>query len=371
MHNTLSHTPRIAFALPSRLVRTHDQLAFHHISRAATGKFLSTAAAANPVDSKGGSKSHAHGHDSDQKKSKKEDTSNLFLDNLGKIFLSSIGLILVMLLRSTKSNNSRTALRDDIEAAALLDPLEIEDLRLSNSEMTIEVWENVAEEVRRQFASRDKVTYPEFLSVVTKVMRDRKGGRFTIECGHLLDRVVIAELERRSQENENESANGGGGGEEDSLLRKELPLPFLFAALSLALNSTVADRVRVLFESMLLGEMDTLSADETTTVPGEEVSRMIQHLQHTCQLVPGAQIVETNSKVPFQTYRVGTGDELTQRAREGHGGKKGSAGVTSDGEGPVSLEDFHAILKSGTVCAWGECYVKKAGKTATSDRPTP
>lgn len=69
------------------------------------------------------------------------------------------------------------------------------------------------------------------------------------------------------------------------------------------------------------------------TVLGEQVSQMIQHLQKTCQLVSEAQIVETNSKVPFQTYRVGTGDELAKRAREGYGGKKGSEGVTREKEG--------------------------------------
>ena len=65
---------------------------------------------------------------------------------------------------------------------------------------------------------------------------------------------------------------------------------------------------------------------------------------------------------------MGTGDELTKRPREGYGGKKGSVGVTAEKEGPVSLEEFHAILKSRTVCAWGECYVKKSSRTATSDR---
>jgi len=275
-----------------------------------------------------------------------------------------------MLLRSTKSNNSRTALREDIESSALLDPLEIDDLRLSNSNFTLEVWEKIVEEARKQFASRNnKATYPEFLSLVKKGMREMKGDTFTIELGHLLDRVVIAELERMEKESYTENSLGGREGEENSLLLKELSLPFLFAALSLALNSTVTDRVRVLFESMLLGEMDNTLIEETTTVSGDQVSQMIGVLQSTCQLVPAAQIVETNSKIPFQTFRVGTGDELTQRARAGYGMKKGSAGVTSKREGPVSLAEFHSILKSGTVCAWGECYVKKPGRTATSDRP--
>lgn len=367
MANNIRHTSSEYFALPSRPIQPDNQFAFN---RVATGKLFSAAAASNPTaDASVSPKAQTSGNASDKKTSKKEDNSNIFLDNLGKIFLSSIGLILVLLLRSTKSNNSRTALREDIESSALLDPLEIDDLRLSNSEFTIEVWEMIAQEIRRQFASRDnQVTYPEFLSAVTRAMRESKGERFTIEFGHLLDRVVIAELERIDKDSHSENEIGGGGGVEGSLLRKELPLPFLCAALSLALNSTVTDRVRVLFESMLLGQIETASVDETTTVPGDQVSQMIRHLQNTCQLVPAAQIVETNSKIPFQTFRVGTGEELTQRAREGYGGKKGSAGVTNERDGPVSLEDFHSILKSGTVCAWGECHVKKAGRTATSDR---
>lgn len=267
-----------------------------------------------------------------------------------------------MLLRSTTSNNSRKELVEEIESNALLDPLEIDDLRLSNSEFTIEVWEEIAEEVRREFPDRDAVPYPEFLSTVMRKMRETKGEGFTIQLGHLVDRVVIAELERTGAGGV-DNAMGGGG---DALLRREMPLPFLFAALSLALNGTVADRVRVLFET-LPGESDATPAKDAT-VPGERVSQMVGHLQNTCQLVPAAQVVETNSTVPYQTFRVGTGDELTRRARGGYGGKKGHAGVTRDVEGPVTLEDFHAILNSKAVCAWGECYVKKTGRTASSDR---
>jgi len=301
-----------------------------------------------------------------------------------------------MLLRSTTSNNSRKELVEEIESTALLDPLEIDDLRVSNSDFTIEVWEKIAEEVRREFRGREEsggggVTYPEFLTVVTRVMRGIKGEGFTVQFGHLVDRVVIAELERMQHKEEEEKDDSGamsGGGDEDeekaTLLRKEMPLPFLFAALSLALNSTVNDRVRVLYEAMRMsspsssdGEMgtaDSTTADgeettSTTVVSGEQVAAMIHHLQNTCQLVPAAQVVETNSKVPYQTFRVGTGPELTKRAREGYGGKKGNPGVTREGvEGPCSLEDFHAILNSKTVCAWGECYVKKAGRASSSDR---
>lgn len=343
--------------------------------------FSTTVSSSNTLSSQSSSSSSQQSHqqqqskssnDNDDKSKKKKDDSNIFLDNLGKIFLSTIGIVLFMLLRSTQSGNSRTALRDDIESTSLLDPLEIEDLRIANSDFTIDVWYKIVNEIKKEFPNRnDKITYPEFLSVVMRVMRGIKGEGFTIQFGHLVDRVVVAELERisRADGNGNESKDsndGGNDGQKQSLMQNELPLPFLYAALSLALYSTVADRVRALYEIML--EDDSNDDILSTTVSGDQIVGMIQHLQNTCQLVPEAQIVETNSKIPYQTYRVGTGDELTKRAREGYGGKKGSVGVTAEKEGPVSLEEFHAILKSRTVCAWGECYVKKSSRTATSDR---
>ena len=310
---------------------------------------------------------------SNDKSKKKKDDSNIFLDNLGKIFLSTIGIVLFMLLRSTTSNNSRTSLREDIEATSLLDPLEIEDLRLANADFTIDVWYKIVKEIKNQFPGRDSISYPEFLSVVMKVMREIKGEGFTIQFGHLVDRVVVAELERVDKED-----GCDGVDQKKDLMQNELPLSFLYAALSLALHSSVTDRIQALYDTMLdetnNNEMTASpnTADEeessTTTVSGDKLIQMIQHLQNTCQLVPEAQIVETNSKVPYQTYRVGTGDELVKRAREGYGGKKGSAGVTAESDGPVTVEDVHAILKSRTVCAWGECYVKKTSRAATSDR---
>ncbi|KAL7462649.1 hypothetical protein ACHAXS_003026 [Conticribra weissflogii] len=297
------------------------------------------------------------------KEDDKKDDSNIFLDNLGKIFLSTIGIVLLMLLRSTRSNNSRLALREDIESSSILDPMEIDDLRAANSDFTMEVWENIVEELKVVFPN-GKATYPEFLSVVVRVMRGLKGEEFTIQLGHLVDRVVISELERVS---DGCIAKTDSPKEGSKIMETELPLSFLLATLSLALHSTVSNRIRVLYDAMLLSSFNEVKCDKQL-VSGKEVSQMIQHLQNTCQLVADSQIVETNSKFPYQTFRVGTGAELTERARNGYGGKKGAQGVTKEREGPVSLEEFHAILKSRAVCAWGECYVKKTGVMATSDR---
>mmetsp|Transcript_27938 Transcript_27938/g.40975 ORF Transcript_27938/g.40975 Transcript_27938/m.40975 type:complete len:412 (-) Transcript_27938:47-1282(-) len=371
--------------LPSRSVATlrimpstnpNDLAASSHNNIARSQPRLCFSTVATTANASSPSSSNESTSSTNNKKEKdKKDDSNIFLDNLGKIFLSSIGLVLLFLLRSTKSNNSRVALREEMENAALLDPLEIEDLRCANSDFTMEVWNTIVEEIKNEFVARgiSSMTYPQFLSLVMRVMKDVKGEGFTVQMGHLMDRVVIAELERRREGNDNAAGHQEGS--------DELPLSFLLASLSLALNSSVADRIRVLYDSMLIGnEMNNSSSsssegqESTNTntnindASKEQVEKMIQNLQSTCQLVPDAQIVETNSKVPYQTFRVGTGSELARRAREGYGGKKGSQGVTRDGDGPVTLEDFHAILKSRTVCAWGECYIKKSSRTSTSDR---
>ena len=372
--NTADALPSLSVANSATTSLRNDMLSMNHCDLASIANtqqrlHFSTMAATTNNSNTSPSSGNENTTTNNKTKQEKKDDSNIFLDNLGKIFLSSIGLVLVLLLRSTKSNNSRVALREEMESAALLDPLEIEDLRCANSDFDMNVWNAIVEEIKNEFVARGLVsmTYPQFLSLVMRVMKDRKWEGFTVQMGHLMDRVVIAELERRRAANV-----AGQEGSDD-----ELPLSFLLASLSLALNSSVADRIRVLYDSMLIGnEMNSSSSSEegdqstntNTNASKEQVEDMIQNLQSTCQLVPDAQIVETNSKVPYQTFRVGTGSELTRRAREGYGGKKGSQGVTKEADGPVTLEDFHAILKSRTVCAWGECYIKKSSRTSTSDR---
>lgn len=66
------------------------------------------------------------------------------------------------------------------------------------------------------------------------VMKGIKGLGFTIQFGHLVDRVVIAELERLDRGEGNREKVIG---EKERLLQNELPLPFLFAALPLLLHS--------------------------------------------------------------------------------------------------------------------------------------
>ena len=322
------------------------------------GNLLSTVAAtpqSSSSDQSNTSEKSSDGNDN-KSKDKKKDDSNIFLDNLGKIFLSTIALVLLSLLRSNKGNNAKAALREDIESTALLDPLEIEDLRLANDHLTREVWDVIV----KKFRGKDVITYGLFMNGVLGVLRTKYGEGTTIQYGHLMDRVVIRELERVAREENDEGLSRD----------MELPVSFFLTALSLALNSTIADRVGALYNIMLQAQGDAINGESTSeqTVSMKQVEEMVQHLQSTCQLVPDAQIVPTNSDIPYQTYRVGNGAELTRRACEGLNMIDGEINDGDKASRAINLKDFYAILKSRSVCAWGECYVKKTDKMATSDR---
>lgn len=83
------------------------------------------------------------------------------------------------------------------------------------------------------------------------------------------------------------------------------------AAFSLAMNSTIADRVQALYDFMILSQgnsMDEGARDQNVSI--KTVEKMVQHLQSTCQLVPDAQIVPTVlSNIPYQMYRAVDGAE--------------------------------------------------------------
>mmetsp|Transcript_9740 Transcript_9740/g.22193 ORF Transcript_9740/g.22193 Transcript_9740/m.22193 type:complete len:165 (+) Transcript_9740:257-751(+) len=72
------------------------------------------------------------------------------------------------------------------------------------------------------------------------------------------------------------------------------------------------------------------------------VRDVVGHLQETCQLPPDTQIVPTDRKIPAQEWRRATPDDM----------------VPGTGGGGVDLVEFAAILRTKSVCAWGECYTR-------------
>ena len=163
----------------------------------------------------------------------------------------------------------------------------------------------------------------------------------------------------------------------------KVELSLLLVALSLCLNSSVRDRVNLLFEIMVQKQnaeaakqkqTQTITSNQDDTVALSVVDKkyitdMVGYLQQTCQLVPDAQIVQSKTKYPLQQYHVGTPVELTtigitMKKEELSEGALVMEGIKTEEKNTSSswtCDDFHHLLRSRAVCAWGECYVKKKG----------
>ena len=335
---------------------------------AANASGVRTFAAAATADTAGNTSARTTDGDgkdtSGKKKKSAADEPNIFLDNIGKIFLGCLGAIVLALFRSSRATSNRTALRDYIENHAILDPLEIDDLRAANSELSVEVYERILADVYAAFPG-GRASYEDFVSVVMTTMRGLKGEAFTIQLGHLIDRVAIAAIEKEAElEKRSEGAIGGTSSSSASdasglvgiggdPIKRQLPLPLLFTILSLALQSDVTNRVRLLFGTL---QKDSASAEEGM-VTEADIIRMVDYLQRTCQLVPDAQIVQTETKYPFQTYREGSPAELVGCAKKLMEDDGLLRDETKDA-GRYGMADFHRILRTKQVCAWGECYRK-------------
>jgi hypothetical protein len=268
------------------------------------------------------SKLSASEKDKKQKKGDGDD-SNILLDNLGKIFLGAIGLVVLTLVRSSYGTTNKNNVRDMLEETAALDPLEIDDLRTANSELTPDVFRDIMKDLYLKFPN-GRACYTDFVVSVRTTMKEMKGDSFTIELGHLMDRVVMAALNKRSKT------------EQD-----EVDLAFLLAALSLALDSSVKERIEILYEAMQQQQQTETEGKPTV----QDVLDMVGYLQDTCQLVPSSQVVKSDQKYPTQQYHQGSPSELIQ-----WDGKRSDA---------IDFDAFASILRSKSVCAWGECHNKR------------
>lgn len=277
------------------------KVSLHPISPTSCRRFLASASSATPTSSSANAK--------------KKDQPNFFLDNLGTIFLSTIGIIIASLVRSYFGGVNKNRERDMIEEESVLDPLEIDDLRVANENFTYKRFWQVYQDLKQQFPD-GRATYSDFVRAVRLSLSQQKSEEPTIYLGHELDRVVL------------------------SSVRTDEPQPLLFwmTVLSLALNTTVPDRIQLLYQI-------TKNESEDDRVTIHEVRQLVQYLQDTCQLPPDTQVLPTDQKYPTQQYKRGNARELV----EWEGSERD----------PVDVDTLTNILRSKAVCAWGECFHKR------------
>jgi hypothetical protein len=281
-----------------------------------------------------GSSSTGQNSNKDGDNKKNSDNSNLFFDNLGKIFLLVIASVIASLVRSSAGTRNRNDLRDHLEDVAILDPSEIEELRLANSLLTPDVFQTILRDVYTQFP-HGSCSYNDFVRCVRQTMAKMKGDAFTVELGHLIDRLMVEVL------------NDHNASADDT----NMPLSLFFTALSMALYSDARDRIRLLYQILEMEQHQYKQEGSYSGVTIEQVRNMVGYLQETCQLPPDAQIVPTETKYPTQKWRRGTPEDLVPWADE-------NGNPPSDRD-LLDLFAFASILRSKSVCAWGECYYKR------------
>jgi hypothetical protein len=227
-------------------------------------------------------------------------------------------------------SSNRQAVVDERRDGAVLDPVEIEEMRACNPLLTPELFLELHKELAAEHPGG--ATYPRFLRRAAAKFREANPDPADkIELGHYLDRVVLSLP-----------------GYSDSTT---YPLPLLFAVLSLALYSTVERRLDCLHA--------VLSPSPGGPVPAAAVEAYLQTLLDTCQLPPEAQALEEGPAWPVQQYAPATGGGLLRAVRGGEGDEEKRAHdramYGAEGE-EVTREVFGRILRARPVCAWGECY---------------
>lgn len=286
----------------------------------------------------------------------KKEVSDIFFDNVGTLFLATIALIIGALVRSSYSSSNRVAAREILEKKTELDPSEIHDLRLANGpDFNKQVMDTIIHHFLTQNGgdniTSQKMTYTSFVSHVLRVMRNNYDPRFTIQLGHLLDRLALKIVQQRQKD----SSAAATDNEDDD----KLDLDLLLTILSLAMHSTVQERVDILFQIMTSSSShQQINNNDAKDEFASETNmmRMIDHLQKTCQLVSDAQILETKGdKYPTQKYHVATSDEMIALAKESQKDKISQQALEQQ---QWDCHDFHILLRSKAVCPWGECYHK-------------
>lgn len=209
-------------------------------------------------------------------------------------------------------------MRDAIEDVSAIDPVEIDELRVANSELQPPIFQTISKELTVSFPEQS-CSYHEFIRCTRRVMAQLKGDAFTIQLGHLIDRVVAKYLDKY-----NKTADD------------PLPLTLWLTTLSLTLHSSPDERIAVLFEVL---------ETQHTSITLPQVQEIVGYLQDTCQLPADTQVVPTEVRFPTQQWERGTPEQLVPW--------EGSSDDTFD------LDAFASVLRSKSVCAWGECYHKK------------
>jgi hypothetical protein len=338
---------------------------------------------------------------------------------MGTIFLTVIGGIVAWLVRSYMNSQERLAVRNRLEACSAADPIELDDVRVANSNLVhlnARTFSQAMELVQSQLdvssssSSSDQtgchmhMTYPQFVTAVrtalytiqtlqeqSKLTDTNAAAQVavTVQLGHILDRIALSMLLKTPSKSSASAAPEIVKQPNQQWTTVALPLAQWWTLLSLAMDVPPRQRIPILLQAMLQSppssssyptavadtetgdkplEASTAQTDDNDALTYPQVVELVSYLQASCQLAPDAQIVADPSRqYPLQRYTIGTPHQLVDLALATMATTSSSSSPSNTTPAPPLLKHdaglydcqaLEAILTSKSVCAWGECYRK-------------
>jgi len=303
--------------------------------------------------------------------------------NSGKIGISLFCIAIGLIYSYIASGQDRTAEEKKINEAASVEPYEINEIRFCNF-VTPEEYSNIVKLCYSHFShgsngTEAHVSYRDFIEFVNRHLKAK------IAAGHLLDRVVFSYIlvQQSLKQNDEEAVKNRAIAMADCM-NTPVSLSFLLVVLNMAVRSPSWERAQGLFD--LATQIDAITNQSAPTMPSsssasssssfsspssspsssssivEEEGRggdamfcsnaaaelVILQLCESWQIPVEKRVTETGVKYPIKTHRRKTPAEMiaSYNANTNRGPEMDN----------FSKDEFVALIHSGNICAWAECY---------------
>eukprot|EP01039_Chlorochromonas_danica_P010654 gene10655-11814_t len=257
-------------------------------------------------------------------------------NNGGKLFLFAAGVVAGLIYRYYEGLQDRNRVEEQVERGSMLEPYEIQMLRLANG-YDLDQYKQMIQAMVKQGLSWDSsIGYDEVIHLVSDTIRQQDKSSSstttatTLKLGHLIDRVVYGKALKGSHESKVPVAHF------------PLSVAFTVGLLALPMESNVDNRLHGLFyaSTSLTGREEMTRSD---------LIEVIQSLVESDQIPSEKQIEETGEKYPIRRHRRRSPENMVKMYEE-------QILKATNAKESWNETDFVACIASRYVCAWGACY---------------
>lgn len=249
-----------------------------------------------------------------------KDGDDFFTKHGGKVAFVGISVTVYLVYSFFKGGQLRTAEEEKVAETMMVEPHEINELRLMNGQLDPPLFEKMIldsfSHFRRQLKSSEvnseeekeiMISYDVFIKYATRYLRT------DIKHGHILDRIAFSQPDAvriESKQSINAKPSGDGRSVSSALF---LPLHRHLVLLSTSVPAPALERAHQLFtvaaclHALQQAEKGSLQRSEGPVeieeVPWTVAEVLLQDLALTSQVPNEKLVCETGVKYPWRTYR--------------------------------------------------------------------